>query len=689
MVLSLKMVRGDAGWPWWSARFMRFYMEGLRPMSDPVHPKSPVAITLPDGSVRTFEGPVTGTDIATDISKSLAKAAIAMRVDGDLTDLFATIDRDASVAIVTKKDEADALELVRHDAAHLMAQAVQELFPGTQVTIGPVIDNGFFYDFARNEPFREEDLEKIEARMKEIVDEGRPTHREVWDRDKAISHFKDLGEAYKAEIIEDLPESEEIKIYFHGPWHDLCRGPHLPSTKQIGKAFKLTKLAGAYWRGDSNNAQLQRIYGTAWLDEAQLQEHLERIAEAERRDHRKLAKEMDLFHMQEEGPGSVFWHPKGWRLFQTLIDYMRRRQKAAGYEEINTPDVLDRSLWEKSGHWEKFGENMYTTVTPDERVYALKPMNCPGHVQVFKQGLRSYRELPLKLAEFGKVHRYEPSGALHGIMRVRHFTQDDAHVFCTEEQLTEECVTVTRLILDIYKEFGFEDVRVKFSDRPEKRVGSDEIWDRSEAALREAADAAGLEMTYNPGEGAFYGPKLEFVLRDAIGRDWQCGTLQVDLNLPERLGATYVGEDSAKHHPVMLHRALFGSLERFTGILIEHHAGKFPLWLSPLQVMVATITSDADDYGMEVLAQLRAAGIHAEADLRNEKINLKVREHSLQKIPLIFVVGRKEAEEKTVSIRRLGSDRQESLALTAAIDHVLKESTPPDMHPVDVASAAA
>ncbi len=639
---------------------------------------APVAITLPDGSVRTFDGPVTGTDIAADISKSLAKAAIAVKVDGELSDLFGPIDRDAKVEIVTGKNEEEALELIRHDAAHLMAQAVQELFPGTQVTIGPVIQDGFYYDFARNEPFSLDDLEKIEERMRQIVDEGRVTRREVWPRDKAIAHFEKLGETYKAEIIRDLPDSEEIKIYYHGDWHDLCRGPHLPTTKQIGKAFKLMKLAGAYWRGDSNNAQLQRIYGTAWRTQEELEAHLTRLEEAERRDHRKLAKEMDLFHMQEDGPGSIFWHPKGWRLFQTLISYMRRRQTEAGYQEINTPDVLDRSLWEKSGHWEKFGENMYTTQTPDERVFALKPMNCPGHVQVFRQGLRSYRELPLKLAEFGKVHRYEPSGALHGAMRVRHFTQDDAHIFCTEDQITQECVTVTKLILDIYRDFGFEDVRVKFSDRPEKRVGSDEIWDKSEAALQAAADAAGLEMTYNPGEGAFYGPKLEFVLRDAIGRDWQCGTLQVDLNLPERLGATYVGEDSAKHHPVMLHRALFGSLERFTGILIEHYAGRFPLWLAPLQVMVATITSDADAYALDVLAALRKAGIEADVDLRNEKINLKVREHSLQKVPVIFVVGRKEGEDKTVSVRRLGSDAQTSLGLADAVAQLVAESTPPD-----------
>jgi threonyl-tRNA synthetase len=662
--------------------------EEVTPMSsnspDAAHP---VAITLPDGSVRTYEGSVTGTGIAEDISKSLAKAAIAVRVDGELSDLFAPITKDAKVAIITKKDEEDALELIRHDAAHLMAQAVQELFPGTQVTIGPVIENGFFYDFAREEPFSLEDLEKIEARMRQIVDEARPTRVEVWDRDVAAKHFLDMGEAYKAEIIQDIPPGEDLKIYYHGDWHDLCRGPHLPSTKHIGKAFKLTKLAGAYWRGDSNNPMLQRIYGTAWREESELKAYLERIEEAERRDHRKLGKQMNLFHMQEDGPGSVFWHPKGWRLFQSLIGYMKRRQDQAGYEEINTPDVLDRSLWEKSGHWEKFGENMFTTQTPDEKVFALKPMNCPGHVQIFRQGIRSYRDLPLKLAEFGKVHRYEPSGALHGLLRVRHFTQDDAHVFCSEDQITEECVKVTKQILTIYSDFGFDDVRVKFSDRPEKRVGEDHVWDKAEAALKKAAEAAELDMSYNPGEGAFYGPKLEFVLRDAIGRDWQCGTLQVDLNLPERLGATYIGEDGAKHFPVMLHRALFGSLERFTGILIEHHAGRFPVWLAPMQVVVATITSDADEYATEVLAQLRKAGLHTEADLRNEKINLKVREHSLQKIPAIFVVGRKEAEERTVSVRRLGSNAQESLALDAAITHLLEEAKAPDQREAETNAA--
>ena len=638
-----------------------------------------VRITLPDGSVRTYGAPVTGTDIAASIGPGLAKAALAVRVNGELVDLFAPIAEDAQVALVTAKDEADALDLIRHDAAHLMAQAVQELFPGTQVTIGPVIEDGFFYDFARNEPFSLDDLEKIEKRMKEIVDEARPTRMEVWPRDKAIKHFEDLGEAYKAEIIKDLPEGEPVKIYFHGPWHDLCRGPHLPSTKHIGKAFKLTKLAGAYWRGDHRNAMLQRIYGTAWRDDKELKAYLHRIEEAEKRDHRKLGKVMDLFHMQEEGPGAIFWHPNGWTLFQELIAYMRRRQAAAGYVEINTPDLLDYSLWETSGHAEKFGENMYSTVMPDERKYALKPMNCPGGIQVYNHGLRSYRELPLKMAEFGKVHRYEPSGALHGMMRVRHFTQDDAHIFCTPEQLQDECLTVVDLILDIYRDFGFEDVRIKFSDRPEARIGEDAVWDKSEAALKNALEATGLPYGVNPGEGAFYGPKLEFVLRDAIGRDWQCGTLQVDFTLPERFDMTYIGEDGEKHRPVMLHRALFGSLERFTGILIEHYAGHFPLWLAPVQVVVATITSDADDHARQVESQLKAAGIRVTTDLRNEKINYKVREHSLAKVPVLAVVGRKEAEDGKVSVRRLGADGQNVMDVGAFLSDMTAEASPPDL----------
>ncbi|MEO1014064.1 MAG: threonine--tRNA ligase [Pseudomonadota bacterium] len=637
-----------------------------------------VAITLPDGAVREFDGAVTGAELAADISKSLAKKALAVRVDGELTDLFGTIDTDARVEIVTRDDE-DALELIRHDAAHLLAQAVQELFPGTQVTIGPVIEDGFYYDFARDEPFSTDDLEKIEARMAAIVDEDRPTRKEVWDRRDAIAHFKDMGEAYKAEIIADLPETEDIKVYFHGDWHDLCRGPHLPSTRHIGKAFKLMKVAGAYWRGDHRNAMLQRIYGTAWRDEKELKAYLHRLEEAEKRDHRKLGKVMDLYHMQEEGPGSIFWHPNGWKLFQELIAYMRRRQEAAGYVEINTPDLLDYSLWETSGHAAKFGENMYSTVMPDERKYALKPMNCPGGVQVYNQGRRSYRELPLRMAEFGKVHRYEPSGALHGMMRVRHFTQDDAHIFCTPDQLQDECLKVVDLILDIYKDFGFEDVRIKFSDRPEARIGADEVWDKSEAALMHALKATGLPYGVNPGEGAFYGPKLEFVLRDAIGRDWQCGTLQVDFTLPERFDATYTGEDGERHRPVMLHRALFGSLERFTGILIEHYAGRLPLWLAPRQVVVATITSEADAYAEEAAAALKAAGLRVETDLRNEKINYKVREHSAAIVPVIAVVGAREAEEKKLSIRRLGSRDQTVVTLDDAIKALTDEATPPDL----------
>ncbi|MEL7487898.1 MAG: threonine--tRNA ligase [Pseudomonadota bacterium] len=637
-----------------------------------------VAITLPDGSVRQFDGAVTGTAIATSISKSLAKKALAMKVDGELTDLFAEIDRDASVAIVTR-DDPEGLELIRHDAAHLLAQAVQDLFPGTQVTIGPVIEDGFYYDFAREEPFSSEDFEKIEKRMAELVDADLPTRKEVWARDDAVAHFKGLGENYKAEIIADLPASEEIRIYHHGDWHDLCRGPHLPSTKHIGKAFKLMKLAGAYWRGDSRNEMLQRIYGTAWAHEKDLKAYLTRLEEAEKRDHRKLGKVMDLFHMQEEGPGSIFWHPNGWTLFQTLIAYMRRRQDEAGYVEINTPDLLDYSLWETSGHAEKFGENMYSTVMPDERKYALKPMNCPGGVQVYNHGLRSYRELPVKMAEFGKVHRYEPSGALHGMMRVRHFTQDDAHIFCTPDQLQDECLQVVDLILDIYRDFGFDDVRIKFSDRPEARIGADAVWDKSEAALMNALEATGLPYTVNPGEGAFYGPKLEFVLRDAIGRDWQCGTLQVDFTLPERFDATYVAEDGAKHRPVMLHRALFGSLERFTGILIEHYAGALPLWLAPRQAVVATITSDADDYAREIEAKMRAAGLRVELDIRNEKINYKVREHSVTKTPALFVVGMKEAAEGTVSVRRLGEKHQSVKPFEEALAALVLEATPPDL----------
>ncbi len=635
-------------------------------------------ITLPDGAQRSFDGPVSGADIAADISKSLAKKAIAVTIDGELMDLDTVVENDAAVAIVTR-DGDDALELVRHDTAHLLAQAVQALYPGTQVTIGPVVDDGFYYDFAREEPFSSEDFEAIEKKMAELVDADLPTRREVWPRDEAIAKFKAMGETYKAEIIEDLPETEDIKVYHHGDWFDLCRGPHLPSTKHIGKAFKLMKVAGAYWRGDAKNAMLQRIYGTAWLTEKDLKAHLHRLEEAEKRDHRKLAKVMDLFHMQEEGPGSIFWHPNGWTLFQTLIAYMRRRQEEAGYVEINTPDLLDYSLWETSGHAAKFGENMYSTVMPDERKYALKPMNCPGGVQVYNHGLRSYRELPILMAEFGKVHRYEPSGALHGMMRVRHFTQDDAHIFCTPDQLQDECLKVVALVLDIYKDFGFEDVRIKFSDRPEARIGDDAVWDKSEAALKHALEATGLPYTVNPGEGAFYGPKLEFVLRDAIGRDWQCGTLQVDFNLPERFEMTYIAEDGARHQPVMLHRALFGSLERFTGILIENYAGAFPLWLAPVQAVIATITTEANGYAEEVLGVLKAAGLRVETDLRNEKINYKVREHSNRKVPAILALGAREAEERTVSVRRLGSKETKTFTLDEITAVLKAEATPPDL----------
>ncbi|MDW3096886.1 MAG: threonine--tRNA ligase [Alphaproteobacteria bacterium] len=635
-----------------------------------------VKLTLPDKSIREFPDAVTGLALAEDISKSLAKKVVLIDVDGELWDLTRPIEQDATVRLVTR-DEPEGVEVIRHDTAHVLAEAVQELFPGTQVTIGPNIENGFFYDFAREEPFSTDDFEKIEKRMAEIVDRDEAITREVWDRDEAIEHFKSIGEAYKAEIISDLPENEEITVYRQGDWKDLCRGPHLPSTGRVGKAFKLTKLAGAYWRGDSNNAQLQRIYGTAWANEKDLKRHLTMLEEAEKRDHRKLGREMNLFHFQEEGPGSIFWHPHGWRMFQTLIDYMRHQQTKAGYQEINTPDVMDKSLWEKSGHWEKFGENMYTSVTPDDRTFCLKPMNCPGHVQVFKHGLRSYRELPLKFAEFGKCHRYEPSGALHGMMRVRHFTQDDAHIFCTDEQITDECVTVTNLILSIYRDFGFEDVRLKFSDRPEKRVGSDEVWDKAEASLRTAIEATGLEYELNEGEGAFYGPKIEFVLRDAIGRDWQCGTVQLDFNLPGRLGSFYIGEDGDKHVPVMIHRALFGSLERFLGILIEHHAGRFPLWLAPLQCVVATITSDADGYGREVVEVLKRHGLNVDSDFRNEKINYKVREHSLAKVPALLVVGQREEEERTVAIRRLGSKAQTILPLEEAARLLAEEALPP------------
>ncbi len=625
-------------------------------------------ITLPDGKKLNFKNKTNGLEIAEKISKSLIKQALIMSVNGELKDLSYTIQNDSSVKIITQKDK-EGLDVIRHDAAHIMAMAVQELFPGTQVTIGPVIENGFYYDFARKEPFTSADLEKIEKKMSEIIDKDVKTKREVWKRDKAIAHFKKMGEKYKAEIIESIPEKEELSVYHHGDtWHDLCRGPHLISSKKIGKAFKLTKVSGAYWRGDSNNEMLQRIYGTCWGSKKELDDYLNRLEEAEKRDHRKLGKEMDLFHFREESPGAVFWHEKGWTLFQRLIEYMRLKQRYAGYKEINTPELLDKTLWEKSGHWDKFGDLMFTSETPDEKVFAVKPMNCPGCVQVFNQGLKSYRDLPLKLSEFGKVHRYEPSGALHGLLRVRAFTQDDAHIFCTEDQITDECITVTKLILDIYKDLGFNKVFLKYSDRPEKRVGDDAVWDKSEKALLEAIKKTKLEYTVNKGEGAFYGPKIEFVLRDAIGRDWQCGTLQVDLNLPKRLGATFVDKDGTKKIPVMLHRALFGSLERFIGILIENYAGKLPFWLSPLQAVVLPIAEEHNDYAKKIFEDLFKEGIKCEVDLRNQKINYKIREHSLAKTPLILICGKKEISDKSVTMRKLGSEKQETIKFTKAVE---------------------
>jgi len=619
-------------------------------------------IKLPDGNSIEFPKKVTGLEVAEKISKSLSKQAIVISVDEELKDLSFLIDKNCSVKIFTSKDK-EGLETIRHDTAHITAMAVQELFPGTQVTIGPIIENGFYYDFSRKEPFTEDDLEKIENKMKEIVDRDVPTTREVWSRDKAISHFKDKGEIYKAEIIESIPHGEDVSIYFHGDWHDLCKGPHLTSTGKIGKYFKLTKVSGAYWRGDSNNEMLQRIYGTSWASQKDLDEYLQRIEEAEKRDHRKLGKEMDLFHFREESPGSVFWHEKGWKLFQKLVAYMRGRQEKAGYKEVNTPEILDRALWEKSGHWEKYGEHMYTSKTPDEKVFAIKPMNCPGHIQVFNQGLKSYRDLPLRISEFGKVHRYEPSGALHGLLRVRAFTQDDAHIFCTEDQITEECLIVTNLILDIYKELGFENVILKYSDRPDLRVGNDDVWDKAEKALLDAVKASKLEYTINKGEGAFYGPKIEFVLRDAIGRDWQCGTLQVDLNLPERLEASFVDNDGTKKVPVMLHRALFGSLERFIGILIENYAGKFPFWIAPLQAVVIPISEEFDSYAKKVNEKINNAGMSSEVDLKNHNLNYKIREHSLSKIPLLLICGKKEVDSNSVTIRRLDTNKQENMEL--------------------------
>ncbi len=629
-------------------------------------------ITLPDGSVQEFDAATRGSEIAARIGEGLARAAVAVRVDGELWDLNRDIDADAAVEIITRESD-DGVELLRHDAAHVLAEAVKELWPDTQVTIGPAIENGFYYDFSRAEPFTEADLETIEARMKEIVDRDESIEREVWERDKAAEFFRGIGEEYKAEIIESIPSDEDLTLYRQGEFIDLCRGPHLPSTGKLGKAFKLTHVSGAYWRGDSNNEMLQRIYGTAWSNDKALRKYLHMLEEAEKRDHRRLGRIMDLFHFQEEAPGAVFWHPNGWSVFQSLISYVREKNTEAGYLEVNTPEMVARSLWERSGHWESFGDNMFTSETVDGRTFAIKPMNCPGHIQVFNQGIKSYRDLPMRLGEFGKCHRYEPSGALHGMMRVRAFTQDDAHIFCTPEQITDESIAVCNLILSIYKDFGFDEVRIKFADRPEVRVGEDAVWDQAEEALLKALEASGLDYTHNPGEGAFYGPKLEFVLRDAIGRDWQCGTLQVDLNMPQRLGATYIGEDGNKHVPVMLHRAMLGSLERFMGILIEHHAGNLPLWLAPQQVKVLTITSDADDYALDIVARLRAAGLRADSDLRNEKISYKVREHSVAKVPALFAVGQRELENRTVAVRRLGSKQQQVLPLDDAIEALLAE----------------
>ncbi len=640
-----------------------------------------ISVTFPDGVSRAFEPGVSGFDIAKSISPSLAKRVVAMALDGTLRDLADPLQSDARIEFLAR-DDPRALELIRHDAAHVLAEAVQTLFPGTQVTIGPVIENGFYYDFYRAEPFTPEDFAAIEKKMAEIIARDKPFTKEIWTRDEAKAWFETHGEAFKVELVDAIPANEALRIYKQGDWLDLCRGPHMTSTGKIGNAFKLMKVAGAYWRGDSTKPMLQRIYATAFAKPEELSAYLKQLEEAERRDHRRLGREMDLFHFQEEGPGTVFWHPKGWTLFQTLISYMRRRQSQLGYIEVNTPQVLDRALWETSGHWQTFRENMFITQTEDKRVFALKPMNCPGHVQIFKNGLKSYRDLPMKIAEFGIVHRYEPSGAIHGIIRVRAFTQDDAHIFCTEDQIMEESLKVNDLILSIYRDFGFEDIVIKLSTRPEKRVGSDEAWDRAEAALSrvlETLAGRGATTAVNPGEGAFYGPKLEYTLRDAIGREWQCGTTQVDFNLPGRFGAFFIGPDSEKTTPVMIHRAVFGSLERFTGILIEHFAGHLPLWLSPLQIVVATITREADDYAYEAMAAARKLGLRAEGELRNEKITYKVREHSLAKVPVLLVVGKKEAAERTVSIRRLGSPEQTQMGLDAALKRLADEATPPDV----------
>lgn len=644
---------------------------------------SEITLTFPDGARRSLAKGTTGRQIAEGISKSLARRTVAMTLDGVLADLGDPLEKDAAIKFISRTDP-EALELIRHDCAHVLAEAVQALWPGTQVTIGPVIDNGFFYDFAKVEPFHPDDLPKIEKKMREIIAANAPFTKEYWSRDKAKAFFKEKGELFKIELVDAIPAGEDLKIYRQGEWLDLCRGPHMTSTGQVGSAFKLMKIAGSYWRGDAKNPQLQRLYGTAWASDAELAAYLKQIEEAEKRDHRKLGREMDLFHFQEEGPGVVFWHPKGWEMFQNLIGYVRRRQNAAGYREVNAPQILDKSLWETSGHWEWYRENMFTTVTEDEREFAIKPMNCPGHVQIYKHGLRSYRELPYRIAEFGCVHRYEPSGALHGLMRVRGFTQDDAHVFCTEAQLADECVKMNDLILSIYRDFGFEEVLVKLATRPEKRVGSDALWDHAEEAMSRvleqiAEQAAGkIKTGINPGEGTFYGPKFEYVLRDAIGRDWQCGTIQVDFNLPERFGAFYIDADGEKKMPVMLHRAILGSMERFAGILIESTAGHLPLWLAPVQAVVATIVSDADGYACEVAACLVDAGLRVETDTRNEKINYKVREHSTKKAPVMLVVGKREADERTVSMRRLGHQQSEVIALDDAIRMLTEEAVPPD-----------
>ncbi len=640
------------------------------------------AITLPDGSVRSFDGPVTGTEVAAAIGPGLAKAALAMQVDGAIQDLARTIEADATVRFITRKDP-EALDLIRHDCAHVLAEAVQALFPGTQVTIGPSIENGFYYDFARNEPFTPEDFAAIEAKMREIVARNAAFERIVTTRHEAMALFEEKGEKYKVELIRDLPRGETITLYKQGEWVDLCRGPHMPSTGGVGTAFKLMKVAGAYWRGDHRNAMLSRIYGTAWRDQKELDAYLHQLEEAEKRDHRKIGKEMGLFHLQEEAVGSVFWHPKGWRLYRTVEGYMRRRLDIADYQEVKTPQLVDRKLWEASGHWEKFRENMFIATVEDEgekdRILALKPMNCPCHVQIFNQGLRSYRELPLRMAEFGSCHRYEPSGALHGIMRVRAFTQDDAHIFCAEEQIADETVRFVELLSSIYRDFGFAEFRVKFSDRPAKRAGTDEVWDQAEGALKEACRIAGVDYVLNPGEGAFYGPKLEFVLRDAIGRDWQCGTLQVDFVLPERLDALYVAEDGTRKRPVMLHRAILGSFERFLGILIEQHAGRFPLWLAPVPVVVATIVDEAAEFAREAAAALNKAGVHAVLDLRNEKINRKIVDHIDQRVPVLAVIGRREAEERSLVLRRLPGREQETVPLAEAVARLAAEVTPPDL----------